>query len=447
MPSTKASRIRAQSEEGPVLDLPMLRLDQYRIAHHPAKIKVLAMGRRWGKTFMAGTIMVTAAVHGAQCAWCAPNYKNTNAMWDFLFKVLGPLIAGKFVIINKAERSVTFPSSGGKIQIFTLDNADSMRGSAFHLVTIDEAARCPEEAWTDVIQPTLADYDGQAFLISTPYGRNWFYREFQNGLTDGKYVKSWNAPTTANPNPNIKRAAERVRLYVPENTYKQEWLAQFIDDALVLFKQEWFEPRFDPDHFRYGHHTLRRFISWDTGYKDTDDSAYSAAVVADLLPDYRLQVREVYRERLSFPGLIESMVNLSDKYRKDGKLGQVIIEDKASGTSAYQTIMASSEKWLSKRLVTFMPKVSKTQRAAQAGVWCQRGMVMLPRPGDDVPWLYQFEDEIYHAPKTQYMDQTDAFAQLILYLQDVLKRGYWSHRVVRDEFDGLIPETVFGRTN
>lgn len=434
-------------EDGPTIRLPVLRPDQYRIANHPAKIKVLAMGRRWGKTFMAGTIMVAAALHGAQCAWCAPNYKNTNAMWDFLFKFLGHLIRDKYVIINKADRTVAFPLSGGMIRIYTMDNADSMRGSAFHLVTVDEAARCPEEAWTDVIQPTLADYDGQAILISTPLGRNWFYREFQNGLVDGKYIKSWNAPTTDNPNPNIRRAAARVQLFVPEQTYKQEWLAQFIDDALVLFKPEWFELRFDPRHFQYAHHTLRRYISWDTGFKDTNESAFSACVVADLMPDYRLQIREVYRERLSFPGLIDAMVKMAEKYRGDGKLGPVIIEDKASGTSAYQTIHASSEKWLSKRLVTFMPTVSKTQRAAQAGVWCQRGMVMLPRPGDDVRWLLPFEDEIYHAPKSLYMDQTDAFAQLILYLQDRLKQGYWAHRTVMDEFPDRTAETVFGRTS
>jgi phage terminase large subunit-like protein len=430
------------SPDGPVLYLPTLREDQYRIAMHKAKVKVLAMGRRWGKTLMAGTIMIAAAVNGAQCAWCAPNYKNTNSMWDFLFKMLGHLIKDKWVVINKADRSILFPLTGGRIQIYTMDNADAMRGSAFHLVVVDEAARCPEEAWTDVIQPTLADYDGECFLISTPLGRNWFWTEFNNGLRDGEYTKAWNAPTSANPSPSIRRAAERARLITPEKTYQQEWLAEFIDDALVLFKAEWFSNRYDPSHFRHAHTSIARYISWDTGYKDKDDSAYSACVVADLMPDYRLQIREVYRERLSFPGLIESMVNIADKYRRDGKLRNVIIEDKASGTSAYQTIRASSEYWLANRLYAFMPTVSKTQRAAQAGVWAKHRLVILPRPGEDVPWLFPFEDEIYHAPKTQYMDQTDAFAQLLLFLQPVLRRGLYAHRVARDEY-GAAPETVF----
>ena len=46
------------------LHLPRLRPDQSRIATHPAKVKVISMGRRWGKTTMAGAIALAAANDG-----------------------------------------------------------------------------------------------------------------------------------------------------------------------------------------------------------------------------------------------------------------------------------------------------------------------------------------------------------------------------------------------
>ena len=65
--------------------------------------------------------------------------------------------------------------------MYSGENIDSIRGEAFHLIVMDEAARLPEDVWTDAIMPTLADFDGDAVLISTPKGKNWFYNEWVAG--------------------------------------------------------------------------------------------------------------------------------------------------------------------------------------------------------------------------------------------------------------------------
>jgi hypothetical protein len=206
-----------------------MRPDQWEIARHPAKVKIICMGRRWGKTMMAGAITLAAANAGNSVAWIAPTYKNTRPLWRFAEAAATPLVPAG-VKINKTEREIAFPG-GGMLSIYSADNIAGILGNAFHLVVIDEAARVSEEAWQDAIQPTLADYAGDALLISTPKGRNWFWREWQRGREDGAIFASWQAPTTANPSPNIKTAAAQARERVPERTYRQEWLAEFIADG------------------------------------------------------------------------------------------------------------------------------------------------------------------------------------------------------------------------
>lgn len=209
-------------------------MDQYQIATHPAKVKVLAMGRRWGKTVMSGVIAMTAASMGGRVAWTVPVYKNGRSLWRWAEATAAPL-RRYGVSLNRADRIIEFPNGGG-LSIYSADSGDSMRSEAFHLVIVDEAARVAQDVYTDVIQPTLADYDGDLILISSPFGKNWFYHEYVAALGNGQTMAAWNAPTNANPNPNIKRAFELARTRVPERTYRAEWLAEFVEDGGEVFR-------------------------------------------------------------------------------------------------------------------------------------------------------------------------------------------------------------------
>lgn len=192
------------------------------------------MGRRWGKTYMAGVYALTAADFGAAVAWVAPTYKNSRPLWRFVEQMTAP--AKNRVRVNRTERIAEFPS-GGWIGVYTADNDVTMRGESFDLVIGDEAAQYKPETYSDVIMPTLADRDGRCVLISTPKGKNWFWREFVNARADGKDRMAFQAPTSANPLPNIQKAFGMARERVPERTFQQEWLAQFIDDGGGVFRR------------------------------------------------------------------------------------------------------------------------------------------------------------------------------------------------------------------
>lgn len=215
------------------MNLPRLRRDQYEIAAHPAKIKVLSMGRRWGKTVLGGALVGLVLHKHGRVAWIAPTYKNTRPMWRWLNQSLAEDVKAKIVTINRSERTIE-TKRGGFLGIYSGENIDSARGEAFNLVVMDEAARLPEDAWTDAIMPTLADFDGDAVLISTPKGRNWFYTEWMRGAISGHDHASWQAPTHRNPMPTIRRAAMMAKERVSVRAYRQEWLAEFVEDGGVF---------------------------------------------------------------------------------------------------------------------------------------------------------------------------------------------------------------------
>lgn len=196
-----------------------------------------------------------------------------------------------------------------------------------------------------------------------------------------------------------------------------------------IFKREWWrgKNRYDSSRdnlVRLGSSCIGRYISWDTAFKDTDDAAYTAAVVGELRPNYQLAVREVYRERLEFPELPQVMAQVTSRYDWDGKLREILIEDKASGTSAYQTLRSSADRHTRERLKAFQPVGDKNTRANQAAVWCKNDCILLPEPSDQVPWLFDFEEELFSIPSSSFRDQGDAFAQLVIYVENFLAEGW-----------------------
>lgn len=193
----------------------------------------MAMGRRWGKSFMASVYALTCADMGGHVAWIAPTYRNSRPLWRSAEKAIAPV--ANHLTVRRSEREIIFPS-GGSLSVYSADNPDSIRGMAFDLVIIDEASRVSEEAWTDAIQPTLADRAGTALLISTPHGRNWFYREWLRGKAMTDRMASFQAPTIDNPSPQIKDAFERARESVSDKTFRQEWMAEFVDDSGGVFR-------------------------------------------------------------------------------------------------------------------------------------------------------------------------------------------------------------------
>lgn len=190
------------------------------------------MGRRWGKTTMAGALALSNAAKGGIVGWVAPTYSNSRPLWRFVERAV---VTEPQARLRQAEHTVTFPN-GGRLTVFSGDNDVTIRGEAFDFVIVDEAARIREETFADVLLPTLADRNGRMIAISTPKGRNWFWRQYMAGIIDNPLNKSFSAPSSANPMESIQRASQLAKNSVSDRTFRQEWLAEFIDDGAGVFR-------------------------------------------------------------------------------------------------------------------------------------------------------------------------------------------------------------------
>jgi len=175
---------------------------------------------------------LAVAARGGRAWWVAPSYPVASVGW----RVIGELamqIPG--VEVRRVDRMVTLPG-GGSVQVRSADNPDSLRGEGLDFVVLDECAFIKEDAWAHALRPALSDRQGKALFISTPAGRNWFWRLWQRGNdSEQNEWHSWRFPTSANPfiPPTEIEAARRN---LPDRIFRQEYLAEFIDDAGGVFR-------------------------------------------------------------------------------------------------------------------------------------------------------------------------------------------------------------------
>jgi predicted phage terminase large subunit-like protein len=399
---------------------------QSQIIESARRFNVLACGRRFGKTSLGIELAERLALHGQPVGWFSPTYKSLAEAWRDIKLSLAPVTRSKSETEHRIELI-----DGGVLECWTLDDPDAGRGRKYARVIIDEAAivRHLEEAWAESIRPTLTDLQGDAWFMSTPKGFNYFHTLFERGM-DPAYPQyaSWQMPSAVNPHLPPSEI-EAARADTVERVFRQEYEASFVDDATMIFEREWWagQNRYDPEDKGIPYRSIARWCSWDTAMKDKVTNAYTARVAGELMPNYQLLITHVYRERLTFPSLPAIIGEDARRYyylSPGEKLREVLIEDKSSGTSALQTLRASAEPWLVPLLKGFEPNGNKQQRAEQAAVWCRNGCVLLPHPSSAVPWLMDFENELYTAPQSEFMDQVDAFSQLILYLENYLASGW-----------------------
>ena len=212
------------------LVLPKLHAGQMQVWEHPARFQVMACGRRFGKSRLGATMCISSAIRGKRAWWVAPSYPMAAIGWRML-KKLAVQIPG--VAIREMDRLITMPG-GGTVQVRSADHPDSLRGDGLDFVVLDECAFVKEDAWTEALRPALADRKGRALFISTPKGRNWFWRLWQQ--TESSEWKSWRF--TSYDNPYIQASEiDAARDGLPERVFRQEFMAEFLDDAGGVFRR------------------------------------------------------------------------------------------------------------------------------------------------------------------------------------------------------------------
>lgn len=172
-----------------------------------------------------------------------PTYKMLSETWRQFVDVFSPVRKVK----NEQEHRIEL-ITGGVLEMWSMDAADTARGRKYKRVIIDEAAMVPTlmDDWNAVIRPMLIDYKGDAFIKSTPKGLNGFWQMYQWGVDPNNAEwASFHYPTARNPYIPPSEI-EAMRETMPELIFRQEVLAEFIDMEGAVFRRVQEAARVEP---------------------------------------------------------------------------------------------------------------------------------------------------------------------------------------------------------
>lgn len=210
------------------IELPQLHKNQLAVFNSTARFRVMMSGRRFGKSELAVTEIVTNAIVGRSVAYITPTYALAKTFFDKLSKAV-PFDS------NRSDLTIQFPNQGS-VQFFTGERLDNLRGRKFHMVIIDEASFIPnlEDGWLNSIRPTLTDYKGKAIFLSTPKGKNYFYSLYMKGLAKEDSWESFKFSTYDNPFIDFSEIDE-ARRQLPQVVFEQEYMANPAENAANPF--------------------------------------------------------------------------------------------------------------------------------------------------------------------------------------------------------------------
>lgn len=226
-------RIRKMTEQ--ILKIPYKPHPAQKQFHESkARFRILAAGRRFGKSQAAANEVIKfACTHKKSTSWIvAPIFPQAMISWRMIKQILPheliktPHLTEKYIeLINNST-----------IWIKSADNPDNLRGEGISFLVVDEAAMVKREAWEEVLRPALSDKRGRAVMISTPKGHNWFFEMWTRGQ-DPQFpqYQSWKFLTADNPYISPQEI-EEARSTLPELVFRQEYMAEFLDDIGAVFR-------------------------------------------------------------------------------------------------------------------------------------------------------------------------------------------------------------------
>jgi hypothetical protein len=191
---------------------------QREVIEDDTRNQVLAAGRRAGKSNVGGHKLLPYAFAALAEAESLAEADQRREYW-----IIGPEYSDSEkefrVVYNSLRRlGVPFDKPGtynnphtGDMHISLWDGAflvnaasakypESLVGEGLSGVILSEAAKLKPSTWPKFIRPMLSDFEGWAFMSSTPEGRNWFYRAWQAGQDPLREDwRSWRIPAWENP--------------------------------------------------------------------------------------------------------------------------------------------------------------------------------------------------------------------------------------------------------
>jgi len=200
----------------------------------------VACGTKFGKSIGAATCLTNAAMlkKSAKWRWLAPIYRQARVGMDYFGKIVPPAPHSEFL---DTKMIIKFPYLDSSIEFLHTQNPVDLEGAGIHGQIGDEAAKMPYEAYVSA-KTTTTFTRGPSMWVSTPLGRNWFYKQYMDAKAEMDWaIKSGknptrlaiHAPTTDNPMVH-KATIDAMRRDLPDRLFRQYVLAEFVEDGSIF---------------------------------------------------------------------------------------------------------------------------------------------------------------------------------------------------------------------
>ena len=195
------------------------------------KYYALNIGRQFGKTMLGINQMLYWAINDPGCniAWVTPVYKQGKKVFSEMERATA---ASGLFDFNKSDLIIS--GFGSTITFFSGERPDNIRGNTFDYLIIDEFAFTRSELWDEVLSATVLVKGKKVIFISTPKGKNHFHKVCMQPNYDDRY-KYFHFTSYDNPMIHPADLEERKRS-MPDHIFRQEYMAEFIDNASGLFR-------------------------------------------------------------------------------------------------------------------------------------------------------------------------------------------------------------------
>ena len=221
---------------------------QLQIFQSNKRFKIVAAGRRFGKSYLSAWLLLINAIQSESkdVFYIAPTFQQAkDIMWSMLKEL------GRDLITQAYENTAVLTLiNGRKIYLKGSDRPETLRGVGLSYVVLDEYASMKPIVWEQIIRPTLADVKGRALFIGTPAGKNHFFDLYQDALED---EENWDAfQFTSIDNPFLpQEEIQAASKSMSSMSFRQEFEASFETLSGGIFKEEWFKEDEEPDEGNY----------------------------------------------------------------------------------------------------------------------------------------------------------------------------------------------------
>jgi hypothetical protein len=209
--------------------------EQARLAASTARWRVVAAGRRSGKTEMAKRRLVEAALDPPEVSTptfiaAAPTRDQAKRIWWDDLKSLSP----RQWIRDVSESELTIHyRTGSRLMVVGLDRPHRLEGIAIDGAVIDEIDECKPSVWTSSLRPALstAGRPGWCWFIGRPKGRRLLFDLYQNAQT----TDDWAAFHWTSAEIIGQAELEAARRDLDPRSFAQEYQAEFLNPTGLVY--------------------------------------------------------------------------------------------------------------------------------------------------------------------------------------------------------------------